>query len=406
MDAAAKRFHRGLSAPAAAFEFVVVWATVAAAAAFGSPERVSQSDWIAFAILVPLCAVVHLLGSERSHHQGSQLSLAPMFTAALLLPPALAAIVITIAWVPDWLRRRVSWYIVLFNVANFVGPALASRLVFDQIAGDDAGSWTVAALVGIATFLVFQYGTLAIMLRLARGVAIRDTLRLDNVLIDAGLLSLGALGAALAARHPSFVLLLLLPLGLMYRSLSIPSLVEASRVEPKTGLFNMRHFSAALEQELRRAARFERPMSLLMIDVDHLREINNTLGHVVGDRCLQIVAESLRAATRDYDVAARFGGDEFCVLLPETGEDGALTVAERVRATVERMGEAQKLQLTVSVGVASVAGLETEPTASDLLSLADRAAYRAKFSGRNAVATAPVGDPVVEAERLLAAESD
>jgi len=384
----------------------VVWATVAAAAAFGSPERVSQSDWIAFAILVPLCAVVHLLGSERSHHQGSQLSLAPMFTAALLLPPALAAIVITIAWVPDWLRRRVSWYIVLFNVANFVGPALASRLVFDQIAGDDAGSWTVAALVGIATFLVLQYGTLAIMLRLARGVAIRDTLRLDNVLIDAGLLSLGALGAALAARHPSFVLLLLLPLGLMYRSLSIPSLVEASRVEPKTGLFNMRHFSAALEQELRRAARFERPMSLLMIDVDHLREINNTLGHVVGDRCLQIVAESLRAATRDYDVAARFGGDEFCVLLPETGEDGALTVAERVRATVERMGEAHKMQLTVSVGVASVAGLGTEPTASDLLSLADRAAYRAKFSGRNAVATAPVGDPVVEAERLLAAESD
>ena len=384
----------------------MVWATVAAAAAFGSPERVSQSDWIAFAILVPLCAVVHLLGSERSHHQGSQLSLAPMFTAALLLPPSLAAIVIAIAWVPDWLRRRVSWYIVLFNVANFVGPALASRLVFDQIAGDDAGSWTVAALVGIATFLVLQYGTLAIMLRLARGVAIRDTLRLDNVLIDAGLLSLGALGAALAARHPSFVLLLLLPLGLMYRSLSIPSLVEASRVEPKTGLFNMRHFSAALEQELRRAARFERPMSLLMIDVDHLREINNTLGHVVGDRCLQIVAESLRAATRDYDVAARFGGDEFCVLLPETGEDGALTVAERVRSTVERMGAENKMQLTVSVGVASVAGLGTEPTASDLLSLADRAAYRAKFSGRNSVATAPVGDPVVEAERLLAAESE
>ena len=406
MDAAAKRFHRGLSAPAAAFEFVVVWGTVAAAALVGSPERVDRADWIAFAILVPLCAVVHLLGSERSHHQGSQLSLAPMFTAALLLPPSLAAIVIAIAWVPDWLRRRVSWYIVLFNVANFVGPALASRLVFDQIAGDDAGSWTVAALVGIATFLVLQYGTLAIMLRLARGVAIRDTLRLDNVLIDAGLLSLGALGAALAARHPSFVLLLLLPLGLMYRSLSIPSLVEASRVEPKTGLFNMRHFSAALEQELRRAARFERPMSLLMIDVDHLREINNTLGHVVGDRCLQIVAESLRAATRDYDVAARFGGDEFCVLLPETGEDGALTVAERVRSTVERMGAENKMQLTVSVGVASVAGLGTEPTASDLLSLADRAAYRAKFSGRNSVATAPVGDPVVEAERLLAAESE
>jgi diguanylate cyclase (GGDEF)-like protein len=406
MEAAAKRFHRGLSAPAAAFEFVVVWGTVAAAAVVGSPERVSRSDWIAFAILVPLCAVVHLLASERSHHQGSQLSLAPMFTAALLLPPALAAIVIAVAWVPDWLRSRVSWYIVVFNVANFVGPALAARVVFDQITDASASSWTVGALAGIATFLVLQYGTLAIMLRLARGVSIRDTLRIDNVLIDAGLLSLGALGAALAARHPSLVLLLLLPLGLMYRSLSIPSLVEASRVEPKTGLFNMRHFSAALEQELRRAERFERPLSLLMIDVDHLREINNTLGHVVGDRCLQIVAASLRAATRDYDVSARFGGDEFCVLLPETGEDGALTVAERVRATVERMGAEQKMQLTVSVGVASVAGLGTEPNAADLLALADRAAYRAKFSGRNAVATAPVGDPVVEAERLLADSAD
>ncbi len=407
MDAAAKRFHLGLSAPAAAFEFVVVWGTVAAAAAVGSPERVDQSDWIAFAILVPLCAVVHLLGSDRTHHQGSQLSLAPMFTAALLLPPALAAIVIAVAWVPDWLRTRVSWYIVVFNVANFVGPALAARLVFDQIAAAGAGSWTVGALAGIATFLVLQYGTLAVMLNLARGVPIRDTVRFDGVLIDAGLLSLGALGAALASRHASLVLLLLLPLGLMYRSLSIPSLVEASRVEPKTGLFNMRHFSASLDQELRRASRFGRPLSLLMIDVDHLREINNTLGHVVGDRALQIVAASLRASTRDYDVAARFGGDEFCVLLPETGEDGALAVAERVRATAEKMGAEQKIQLTVSVGVASTAGLGPDPDSATLLALADRAAYRAKFSGRNAVAIAPVGDPVDEAERLLAAaESD
>ena len=94
------------------------------------------------------------------------------------------------------------------------------------------------------------------------------------------------------------------------------------------------------------------------------------------------------------------------MLLPETGEDGALTVAERVRSTVERKGAEHKMQLTVSVGVASVAGLGTEPTAADLLALADRAAYRAKFSGRNAVATAPVGDPVVEAERLLAGETE
>jgi diguanylate cyclase (GGDEF)-like protein len=195
------------------------------------------------------------------------------------------------------------------------------------------------------------------------------------------------------------VLLLLLPLALDYRALAIPSLVEASRIEPKTGLFNVRHLTAALEQELRRAERFGRPLSLLMIDVDHLRRINNSLGHVAGDQALRLVAMSLRSLTRDYDVAARFGGDEFCVLLPETDAAGALRVADRIREDVERSGKGAGIQLTVSVGVASA----TRPglTADELVTLADSAAYRAKSGGRNAVAMPPEG-PVEAAERALA----
>ena len=129
--------------------------------------------------------------------------------------------------------------------------------------------------------------------------------------------------------------LTLLPLALAYRSLAIPALVEATRIEPKTGLYNLRHFESALGQELGRASRFDRPIALLMVDVDHLREVNTMHGHVAGDRALVAVAEALRSATREYDVPARFGGDEFCVLLPETDLDGALVVAERVRASVE-----------------------------------------------------------------------
>ena len=321
-----------------------------------------------------------------------------MFTAALVLPPALAALAIALAFVPEWIRTRVSWYIVLFNAANFVGPALAARAVFDAVETGGRGSWTVGALAAIATFLVVQYALLATMLRLARGVAVRDTVRIDCVLIDAGLLSLGALAAALGEQHWSLVLLLLLPLALDYRALAIPSLVEASRIEPKTGLFNVRHLTAVLEQELRRAERFGRPLSLLMIDVDHLRRINNSLGHVAGDQALRLVSMSLRSLTRDYDVAARFGGDEFCVLLPETDEAGALRVADRIREDVERSGNGAGLQLTVSVGVASA---RTGTTAEELIALADRAAYRAKSSGRNAVATPPDG-PVEAAERALA----
>ena len=236
------------------------------------------------------------------------------------------------------------------------------------------------------------------MLKLARGVSIRDTVRADCVLIDAGLLSLGALGAALAENYPSLIALLALPLALAYRSLEIPSLVESSRIEPKTGLFNMRHLNTVLENELQRASRFGYPMSLLMIDVDHLRRINGTHGHVAGDRALMVVAQAVLGATREYDVAARFGGDEFCVLLPHTAADGALIVAERIRTDVEKKGA--EWGATVSIGAVTV--VNAGVTSDELITLADRAAYRAKFSGRNAVATAPGGDPVVEAERVLA----
>jgi diguanylate cyclase (GGDEF)-like protein len=189
-------------------------------------------------------------------------------------------------------------------------------------------------------------------------------------------------------------------MGLAYRSLAIPALVEATRIEPKTGLYNLRHFRAALAQELGRAGRFDRSIALLMVDVDHLREINTAHGHLAGDRALEGVADALRLVTREYDVPARFGGDEFCVLLPETDLEGALVVAERVRALVEESTRGSDAPVTVSVGVVAHEGTGTTP--DELIALADRAAYRAKWSGRNAVAVPPEGDPVGEAERLLA----
>ena len=390
----------GLSGAAAAFEFAVVWVTLAALAMLRLPAGVTSAQWIAFAVLVPVIGAVHLLGAHRQKHQGSHLSLAPIFSAVLILPPLLAAAAIAVAFVPEWLRARPPWYIVVFNAANFVCPAVAARVVFDAVHGAGAGTpWALAAVAAISTFLVLHYSVLAVMLRLARGVRPADTVRLDCVVIDAGLVSLGAAAAALSELQPGLVVLTTLPLVLAYRSLAIPALVEATRVEPKTGLYNIRHFHTALAQELGRAARFDRPLGLLMIDVDHLREVNNAFGHLAGDQALRLVAESLRVATREYDVLARFGGDEFCVLLPETDLQGALAVAERIRAAVERDVRSSQLSLTVSVGVAAHRG--DGMTTEALIALADRAAYRAKFSGRNAVAIPPEGDPVDEAERVL-----
>lgn len=387
----------GLNPAAAAFEFAVVWVTVAGAVAMALPAELTREDWRTFGILLPIIAAVHLVGAERQKHQGSHLSLAPILAAALLLPPALTVLAIVIAFIPEWIRARPRWYIVVFNVANFVGPALAARAVFDAAHGSGDQSWALGALAAIAVFIATQYTVLAMMLRLARGVRILDTIRLDCVLIDAGLVSLGALAAALWEINEALVALTLLPLALAYRSLAIPGLIEATRIEPKTGLYNMRHFHSVLSQELQRAGRFDRPLAVLMIDVDHLREINTARGHLAGDRALKTVAAALEEATREYDVAARFGGDEFCVVLPETELEGALAVAERIRALVER--SSVDPHVTVSVGVAAHRGSGTTPDA--LVALADRAAYRAKFSGRNSVAVPPAGDPVDEAERLL-----
>jgi diguanylate cyclase (GGDEF)-like protein len=390
--------HR-LGREVAGLELVLVLATITLLAKLGPPTPVERGDWLDFAILLPLVAVAHLLGADRAKHQGSQLSLAPFFTAVLVLPPSLFVLLVTIAFVPEWLRTRSDWYVALFNLCNYVAPALLARAIFDVVDGTSAAGWTLGATAALASFLVLHYGLLAAVLRLARGVGLRETVRFDCVLIDAGLLSLGAIGAALWADSPGLAALTLLPIALAYRSLAIPALVESTRIEPKTGLYNVRHLKAAVGQELGRAARFDRPVALLMVDVDHLRDINNARGHLAGDRALASVASALRDSTREYDVAARFGGDEFCVLLPETDMDGAMAVAERMRSRVEELTRAADVPVTISIGVVSHRG--AGPTVDDLVAAADTAAYQAKASGRNAIAAAELSDPVREAERVL-----
>src|SRR5579884_1847321 len=113
-----------------------------------------------------------------------------------------------------------------------------------------------------------------------------------------------------------------------------PQLQAEARVDPKTGLYNARYFATALAAEIARASRFERPMSLIMADLDLLRDINNSYGHLAGDAVLKGIAEIFRAELRHYDVPARFGGEEFSILLPETPPQQAFEIAERIRRSV------------------------------------------------------------------------
>jgi diguanylate cyclase (GGDEF)-like protein len=154
-----------------------------------------------------------------------------------------------------------------------------------------------------------------------------------------------------------------------------------------TGLPNRRRFLEMVRTEMQRARRYERPLTIVMLDLDHLKQINDEHGHAAGDAMLRGVAQSLRACVRDTDLPARLGGDEFAILLPETGREVALGITERVRTSVEAFKtvvDGATIRSTVSVGLVSrgPGDLQDLPT---LIRLADDALYKSKMQGRNAV---------------------
>jgi diguanylate cyclase (GGDEF)-like protein len=165
-----------------------------------------------------------------------------------------------------------------------------------------------------------------------------------------------------------------------------------------TSLSNRRAFDDALTAEWRRAARSGRPLSLLMLDIDHFKRFNDSFGHQAGDECLRSVAAAIRANVRQaVDTPARYGGEEFAVILPYTDEVGALGVAEKLRAAVEALGIARasrdKAPVTVSLGVATAhPNGQGEPAL--LVATADKALYAAKAAGRNRAMAASVAGGV------------
>jgi diguanylate cyclase len=149
------------------------------------------------------------------------------------------------------------------------------------------------------------------------------------------------------------------------------------RTDPLTGVANRRAFDETLKSMLAQKNRYSTPLSLAILDIDFFKQINDKQGHLDGDRVLQELAQLLRGNMRDCDVLARFGGEEFVILMPNTELPAACNLSERIRATVEG-----SLSITVSMGVATANGDENE---SELIARADAALYMAKKAGRNCV---------------------
>jgi two-component system cell cycle response regulator len=162
---------------------------------------------------------------------------------------------------------------------------------------------------------------------------------------------------------------------------------QLASTDPLTGCLNRRALVEKLEQEVERANRYDFPVTVLMIDLDRFKLVNDTRGHLVGDAVLRQLGELLRAEVRSVDLVARYGGEEFVVLLPNTATDGGVSFAERLRQRVERhdfAGGLAPLAITVSIGVATYPA-QPGQTVEELLAAADQALYRAKHDGRNLV---------------------
>ncbi len=167
-------------------------------------------------------------------------------------------------------------------------------------------------------------------------------------------------------------------------------LLELSNTDHLTGLFNRRYLMEALGKEVQRSVRKKSNLSLLVLDIDHFKKVNDTYGHLQGDIVLQRVSQLLQKELRTYDTAARYGGEEFIAILPAATLDEAIFVANRVRTAVQGAkfsGDLSELSLTASLGVANLTASGVR-TVDSFIKLADDALYRAKANGRNRVESA------------------
>jgi len=380
------------------FTTVFAGAGLAIAATVANPG--ADVDLRLLLVAVLLCGGANLFEVLAPGHYSLQPNFAFFFWGAVLLPPWAIAVLAVCCFLPGWVARRLPWFKVAFNIGNYLVAGLAAHAIVvaagvftDGGAPDPSG---VAALaVAAVAFTFLNHLLIVFVASFASGAPLRSALHqlADGLPLDVPLATTGACLAVLWETGPAVALLALGPIALVYRALLVPQLEHRARTDPKTGLYNFAHFSAQIEATLEDAQRHAGRLAVVVVDLDHLREINNRFGHLVGDRVILGVAEALASTGEPNATAARFGGEEFCLLLPGASLEEARQCAETVRERVAamRFREEDRIDgaaatVTLSAGVSCFP--EHGDTPEALLKAADRAVYQAKADGRNRVRTA------------------
>ena len=260
-------------------------------------------------------------------------------------------------------------------------------------AGVHAVTWTAAVLACGAIAWAVNHAPLTFAVRLSdRTARLRSLVASrETVISDVVELSLAVSLCLLVAINPVLMTLTLPSLVLHRRHLLHGQLVNQARIDTKTGLLNAATWQREADVELARAVRTRTPLAIAVADIDHFKRVNDTFGHLAGDRVLRELAQTLHGSLRDYDIVGRFGGEEFTLLLPHTDPTEAEQIAERIRDQVgqrvmtidDGSREGYPLRVTVSIGVATLSGSRRD--LNDLIAAADSALYQAKNSGRDTV---------------------
>jgi diguanylate cyclase (GGDEF)-like protein len=370
----------------------------------------SQTSWTTADLLKFLlllgCGLISVAATPRTAYVQGTLTrdfiTAWVLPVAILLPPVYAMVTpIPLLVLTQWRIHKGVIYRRAFTAGAmglaYGAASLAFRAFPASIAGGSIGTgrhaFTWALVVALCEIMGGRGHNALIVI--AVKLSDRNARLLDQELSREALqadlteFNLGVLITVVVAVTPALAVFAV-PMWLMVRRFMMHAqLLAQSRIDTKTGLLNAATWEREATIEIARAIRTGTPLALALVDIDHFKVVNDTHGHLVGDKALRAVTDGLRNQLRIYDLAGRFGGEEFVILLPHAREVDALAVAERLRAHVAALSipvnDADEsgpcVKLTISVGVAALGGDTCELTG--MLAAADAALYYAKETGRN-----------------------
>ena len=390
-----------------AYVVAIIAAELAAIGVAASTTTFALHDLLVFGVLLGCTAFAVELTRKAGEQGGVMTDVQGVWElpVAIFLPP-LYALLVPIARISltQWRVRRAPVYRRVFTGAAVGLSYGAASVTFHGLvglapAGGGAGTlghstvWTL--LIGLCAVLKWALNNALVILAVKgsdRAANTRAAFFNKEVLYNETAETCAAVLVTFGVAANLLLALAALPVvGLLQRSKSHVKLVSDARTDSKTGLLNAATWERESAAEVLRAVRTQSPLAIAMVDIDKFKVINDTYGHLVGDQVLKEIANTLNTLLRDYDLAGRFGGEEFSLLLPQTRAVDAFRIAERVRANIASLSViapgatgGERVQVTASIGVAALdSGSRRE--LSELVAAADAALYRAKAGGRDQV---------------------